>query len=60
MRSMSFERWQTLSPHAQRICRYVVCDRGETVIGEGYRIPTAGSAGAVPQDAVWAGPGTDG
>ena len=25
IRSMSYERWQTLSPHAQRICRYVVC-----------------------------------
>lgn len=39
MRSMSFDRWQTLSPHAQRICRYVVCDRGERVIGEGFSHP---------------------
>jgi hypothetical protein len=38
-RSMSFERWQTLTPHAQRICRYVVCDRGEAVIGEGFCHP---------------------
>ena len=26
IRSMSYDHWQTLSPHAQRICRYVVCD----------------------------------
>ena len=39
VRSMSFERWQTLSPHAQRICRYVVCDKGEAVVGEGYSHP---------------------
>ena len=39
MRSMSYERWQTLSPHAQRICRYVVCDKGEAVIGEGFSHP---------------------
>jgi hypothetical protein len=39
MRSMSFETWQTLTPHAQRICRYVVCDRGEAVIGEGFSHP---------------------
>lgn len=35
------ERWQTLSAHAQRICRYVVCDRGEAVIGEGFSHPRA-------------------
>jgi hypothetical protein len=28
-----------LSPHAQRISRFVVCDRGETVIGEGFSHP---------------------
>ena len=28
IRSMSYATWQTLSPHAQRICRYVVCDQG--------------------------------
>ncbi len=41
VRSMSFERWQTLSPHAQRISRYVVCDRGEAVVGEGFSHPRA-------------------
>ncbi len=41
MRSMTFERWQTLSPHAQRLCRYVVCDRGEAVIGDGFNHPRA-------------------
>lgn len=39
IRSMSYETWTTLSPHAQRICRYVVCDPGETVIGEGINHP---------------------
>jgi hypothetical protein len=39
VRSMSFERWQTLSPHAQRISRFVVCDKGEAVIGEGFSHP---------------------
>lgn len=39
VRSMSYERWQTLSPHAQRISRYVVCDRGEAVIGDGFSHP---------------------
>jgi hypothetical protein len=39
VRSMSFDRWQALSPHAQRICRYIVCDRGEVVVGEGYSHP---------------------
>ena len=39
IRSMSYATWQTLSPHAQRICRFVVCDRGEAVIGEGFHHP---------------------
>jgi ectoine hydroxylase-related dioxygenase (phytanoyl-CoA dioxygenase family) len=39
LRSMSYERWRTLTPHAQRICRYVVCDRGEPVVGEGFSHP---------------------
>ena len=39
IRSMSYETWQTLSPHAQRICRFVVCDKGEVVIGEGFHHP---------------------
>jgi hypothetical protein len=39
IRSMSFDTWQSLTPHAQRICRYVVCDRGEAVIGEGFSHP---------------------
>ena len=39
IRSMSYATWQTLSPHAQRICRYVVCDQGEALIGEGFSHP---------------------
>ena len=41
MRSMPYERWQELSPHGQRISRYAVCDKGETVIGAGYMHPRA-------------------
>ncbi len=41
MRCMPYERWRELSPHGQRISRYVVCDRGETVIGAGYMHPRA-------------------
>ncbi len=39
IRSMSYETWLTLSPHGQRISRYVVCDQGEAVIGEGINHP---------------------
>ena len=39
VRSMSFATWETLSPHAQRISRFVVCDRGESVVGEGVNHP---------------------
>jgi hypothetical protein len=39
IRSLSYERWRTLSPHAQRISRYVVCAPGEEVVGEGYNHP---------------------
>ena len=39
VRAMSYDRWQTLSPHAQRMCRYVVCDKGEAVVGEGFSHP---------------------
>lgn len=39
MRCMPYERWEKLSDHGQRICRYVVCDKGETVIGAGYMNP---------------------
>jgi len=39
IRSMSYATWATLSPHAQRLCRYIVCDPGEAVIGEGFIHP---------------------
>ena len=38
-RAMSHETWLTLSPHAQRISRYIVCDEGEPVIGAGINHP---------------------
>lgn len=41
MRCMPYDRWQELSPHGQRISRYVVCEKGETVIGAGYMHPKA-------------------
>ncbi len=39
MRAMPYEQWEKLSPHAQRISRLVVCDKGETVVGAGYLNP---------------------
>ncbi len=39
IRSMSYDVWQGLSDHAQRISRYVVCNPGEAVIGEGVNHP---------------------
>jgi len=39
MRCMPYEQWEKLSAHAQRISRYVVCDKGESVVGAGYMNP---------------------
>ncbi len=39
IRSMSYETWRGLSPHAQRLSRYIVCDRGEPVVGAGVSHP---------------------
>jgi hypothetical protein len=39
IRSMSHDTWSTLTPHAQRLSRYVVCEEGEAVIGEGFNHP---------------------
>lgn len=39
IRSMSYDRWRTLTPHAQRISRYIVCAPGEAVVGEGFTHP---------------------
>ena len=39
MRSMPYAQWEKLSPHAQRISRYVVCDKGEEVVGAGFMDP---------------------
>jgi ectoine hydroxylase-related dioxygenase (phytanoyl-CoA dioxygenase family) len=38
-RTMSHETWLTLSPHAQRISRYIVGLPGERVAGEGFHHP---------------------
>jgi hypothetical protein len=38
-RSMSYETWRTLTPHAQRLARYVVAFPGEPVVGEGFHHP---------------------
>lgn len=42
-RCMPYERWAELSDHGKRICRYVMCSPGETVIGAGYTHPRAAS-----------------
>ncbi len=39
IRSMSYETWQTLSPHAQRLSRYIVGAPGEPIVGEGINHP---------------------
>ncbi len=39
IRSMPYEQWKRLSPHGQRISRYVMCGKGEVVIGAGYIHP---------------------
>ncbi|MDP5218905.1 phytanoyl-CoA dioxygenase family protein [Ruegeria sp. 2205SS24-7] len=39
MRCMPYEQWEKLSPHAQRISRFVVCDKGEDVVGAGFMDP---------------------
>lgn len=41
MRSMPYERWEELSQHGQRISRFAVCDKGESVVGAGYLHPKA-------------------
>ena len=37
--SMSHDTWTSLSPHAQRVTRYIVADKGLAVIGEGINKP---------------------
>ncbi len=39
VRSMPYEQWKRLSPHGQRIARYIMCGEGETVVGAGYVHP---------------------
>jgi ectoine hydroxylase-related dioxygenase (phytanoyl-CoA dioxygenase family) len=39
IRSMPYDSWRVLSPHAQRISRYVVCDPGQAVVGAGFNLP---------------------
>ena len=39
MRCMPYEQWEKLSEHGQRISRYVVCDKGESVVGAGFMDP---------------------
>ena len=41
IRSMPYEQWKKLSPHGQRISRYVMCGKGETVVGAGFIHPRA-------------------
>lgn len=39
VRSMPYDMWEALTPHAQRISRFVVCDPGESVVGAGVNHP---------------------
>ena len=49
IRSMPYEQWKQLSPHGQRISRYVMCGPGERVIGAGYIHPRAKAREAFKQ-----------
>jgi hypothetical protein len=49
-RCMPFEQWDQLSEHGKRICRYVVCDPGEPVIGAGFTQPRASDREAFIRD----------
>jgi hypothetical protein len=40
-RCMPHELWSNLSEHGKRICRYIVCDPGEPVVGAGFTHPRA-------------------
>ncbi len=50
IRSMSYETWETLTPHAQRLSRYIVCDRGELVIGAGINHPRRAERERIKQE----------
>jgi ectoine hydroxylase-related dioxygenase (phytanoyl-CoA dioxygenase family) len=39
MRSMPYDEWKQLSPHARRICRYIMVEEGKPVIGAGHVHP---------------------
>jgi Phytanoyl-CoA dioxygenase (PhyH) len=39
MKSMPYERWKDLSPHAQRISRYIAGAPGEVILGAGFVDP---------------------
>jgi hypothetical protein len=39
LRCMPHDIWKGLSPHARRICRYIVVDEGQPVVGAGYVHP---------------------
>jgi hypothetical protein len=39
IRSMPYDSWRALSPHAQRISRYIVVDPGQSVVGAGFNHP---------------------
>jgi len=39
IRSMDHDMWRTLSPHAQRLSRYIVAGRGDAIPGAGVNHP---------------------
>lgn len=39
VRALAYDTWKTLSPHARRITRHVVLDKGEPVVGGGINHP---------------------
>lgn len=52
IRSMSHDTWTTLSPHAQRVSRYIVCGRDETVPGAGINHPQSAERDRIRNEAL--------
>ena len=52
VRSMDDETWRSLSPHARRISRHIVCAPGEQVIGAGINHPRRAERERIREEAL--------
>ncbi|MFT6642003.1 MAG: hypothetical protein ACJAUZ_003007 [Flavobacteriaceae bacterium] len=46
---MPYSQWEKLSPHGQSISRFVMCDKGEEIVGAGYMNPRSKAREAFKQ-----------